>query len=109
MSRTRPTTDPHVCFVTARLTILRKRISPALAPAHFPTPSTRLGPRLLRRSHRSRAEGGTGRRNKTPISSRGQREGDRDRVRMSSPPTPPPRPPTPRPITHPVPRQLASN
>jgi hypothetical protein len=38
-----------------------KMLSPALAPAHFPaTPSMRLGPRLLRRTHRSRAEGGTG-------------------------------------------------
>jgi hypothetical protein len=60
VSRSRPTTDPHGCFVTVQLMILRKRSAPRWAPAHFPTPSTRLGPRPLRRSHRSRAEGGTG-------------------------------------------------
>ena len=47
-------------------------IRPTLAPAHFPTPPPRAwGPRLLRRTHRSRAEGGAGRRNKTPISLQG--------------------------------------
>jgi len=39
---------------------------PIVGPGAFPhTPSMRLGTRLLRRTHRSRAEGGTGRRNKT--------------------------------------------
>src|SRR5262249_48871263 len=52
VSRIRPTTDQHRCFVAAWLMlILRKRsahVGPdALPPTH---PSVRLGPRLLRRN-----------------------------------------------------------
>src|SRR6266478_5487465 len=36
VSRSRPTTDPHGCFVTARPMILAEAISPALGPGAFP-------------------------------------------------------------------------
>ncbi len=45
VSRTRPTKDRHRRFVTAwPILLLRKRIGPSLAPAHFPTPLHALGP-----------------------------------------------------------------
>ena len=86
VSRSRPTTDQHRCFVAAWLMLILpkrsarwpRRIS---RPLHAPGPaatSTEIpGPV---------AEGGTGRRNKTPIPRQGgTTDGDRGRVRMSLP------------------------
>jgi hypothetical protein len=50
----KPTDNSSVqsfCHRTWLMLILQE-ISLALAPAHFPHPSVRLGPRLLRRTHR---------------------------------------------------------
>ena len=60
VSRSRPTTGPHGCFVTARLMILRKRSAP-----RWPRRVSQHPPRAWARgyfdgSHRSRAEGETG-------------------------------------------------
>src|SRR5258708_6338502 len=87
VSRSRPTTDQHRCFVAAWLMlILRKRSAP-VGPARFPTPLRAPGPAATSTEIPGPlAEGGTGRRDKTPIPRLGgTREGDRGRVRMSSP------------------------
>ena len=58
-------------------------IGPALAPAHFPTPLHAPGARgYFDGSTRSRAEGGTGRRNKTPIPQGASKRGPRSRARI---------------------------
>jgi hypothetical protein len=69
------------------LMLILQEISPALAPAHFPTPLRAPGPAATSTELTGPvAEGGTGRRNKTQIPLRGHtREGDKGRARMSSP------------------------
>jgi hypothetical protein len=69
VSRSRPTTDQHHCFVAARLMqILRKR-SAHVGPGALPhTPLRAPGPAATSTEIPGPvAEGGTGRRNKTPI------------------------------------------
>jgi hypothetical protein len=54
VSRSRPTTDQHRCFVAARLILILRNDQPRWPRRTSPHPSVRLGPRLLRRTHRSR-------------------------------------------------------
>jgi hypothetical protein len=77
VSRSRPTTGRHACFVMVSR-VVRKRPPPPLAPAHFPTPHA-PGARgdFLDGSTRFRAEGGTGRRHKNPGPQGASRKGTR--------------------------------
>ena len=86
VSRTRPTKDRHRRFVTAwPILLLRKRIGPSLAPAHFPTPLHALGPAATSTELTGPVlRAGPDCRNKTPVP-RGHREGDRGGVRVSLP------------------------
>src|SRR6266849_9630287 len=82
---------------------------PGVGPGAFPhTPPCAWARGYFDGSTRSRAEGGTGRRNKTPIPG-GHHEGDRGRVRMSSPRRTARGSHTARPIGHSVGRKVAIN
>jgi hypothetical protein len=74
VSRSRPTTDRARCFLSTRLMLILQKGSARRWPRRTsPHPSVRLGPRLLRLTHRSRAEGGIGSRNGTPLPHKGHR------------------------------------
>jgi len=110
VSRSRQTTDRHSRFVSQVADADSSR-SATLAPAHFPTPP----PCAWARGYFDEltgpvAEGGTGRRNKTPIPQLGGiREGNRGCVRMSSPRRTARGRNYARPIRHSVGRSVALN